>query len=71
MIVKSSHLTCVVQDNAAITGRSAKKVRLHRRELDMVYRVDPPLERARWNTALKVIKLLRSTRLRITLSMRE
>ena len=56
MIVKSSHLTCVVQDNAAITGRSAKKVRLHRRELHVVYRVDPPLERARRNTALNVVK---------------
>ena len=56
MFVKSSHLACVVQDNAAITSRSAKKVCLHRRKLHVVYRVDPPLERARRNTALNVVK---------------
>ena len=37
-------------------SRSAKKVCLHRRKLHVVYRVDPPLERARRNTALNVIK---------------
>ena len=44
------YLSCVIQNNASITGGSTKKVKFDRRELDMVDRVNSPLEGAGWHT---------------------
>ena len=44
--MKYSHqyLSRVIQNDASITGGSTKKVTFHRRELDMVDRINSPLE---------------------------
>ena len=40
------YLSCIIQDDASIRCSRPKKVKLHRRKLDMVDRVNSPLEGA-------------------------
>ena len=46
MNYENHYLSCVIQDDASIASSSAKKVNFHRRELDMVDRVNSPLKGA-------------------------